>query len=268
MYIMKLPVHKSRPPTRRSTQSRIRSSTTAASKTVRASSESIRARASTTVEYGNRLERIGRRRAQGRRPSPDAGTGARAFNVPVAFSPNTPVTGSVIGNRHPSRHSFRILRNKQPRACQDAGSGDGTSNQDRLETSKVNALDNKALHGVRLSTRHVSFLGKGWASTDNTATTPTYQPPRRTGVQQISQSKTAHRAGYRGTRIHHQATRTGRLETTPVRRPRVGPRAIPLSTPTLTPILVPWASHWNYKRGSPGANRGMGSTTQHYTHTQ
>ena len=83
-------------------------------------------------------------------------------------------------------------------------------------------------------------------------------------MQQINQSKTAHRAGYRGTRDHHQAIRTGRLETTPVRRPRVGPCAIPLSTPTLTPILVPWASPWNYKRGSLGANLG-GHHTRHHT---
>ena len=94
MSISGLSIHNSRPPTRRSTQSHVRSSTTAASKTERASSESIRARVPATVEYGNRLERIGRRRAQGRRPPHDAGTGIRAFNVPVAFSPNTPVTGS------------------------------------------------------------------------------------------------------------------------------------------------------------------------------
>ena len=62
-----------------------------------------------TVEYESRLERTGRRRAQGRRPPPDARMGTRAFNAPVAFSPNTPVTGSVIGNRHPSRHSFCSL---------------------------------------------------------------------------------------------------------------------------------------------------------------
>ena len=46
----------------------------------------------------------------------------------------------------------------------------GTSNQDPLETSKVSALASKALHGDRPSTRHVSFLGKGWASNDNTTT--------------------------------------------------------------------------------------------------
>jgi len=80
----------------------------------------------------------------------------------------------------------------------------------------------------------------------------------------MNQSKTVRKAGFQGTRNHHQATRTGRLETTPVRRPRVGQRAMPLSTPTLTPILVPWASSWNYKRGSPGADsRGqqLGNTT-------
>ena len=106
MYITRLPIRKSRSPTRRSTLSHVRSSTTAASKTERASSESIRDRALSTVEYGNRLERIGRRRAQGRCLPPNAGTGTRAFNVPVAFSPNTPVTESVIGRRHLSRHSF------------------------------------------------------------------------------------------------------------------------------------------------------------------
>jgi len=109
MYITRLPVHRSRPPTRCSNQSHVQSSTTAASKTKRASSESIRARVPTTVEYENRLERTGRRRTQGRRPPPDAHTGTRAFNAPVTFSPNTPVTGSVIGNRHPSRHSFCSL---------------------------------------------------------------------------------------------------------------------------------------------------------------
>ena len=46
------------------------------------------------------------RRAQGRHPPPDARTRARAFNAPDASPPNTLVTGSVIGNRHPSRRSF------------------------------------------------------------------------------------------------------------------------------------------------------------------
>jgi len=55
------------------------------------------------------VERIGGCRAQGRRPPPDTRTGARAFNAPVAFPPNTPVMGSVTGNRHPSRHSFCSL---------------------------------------------------------------------------------------------------------------------------------------------------------------
>ena len=40
------------------------------------------------------------------------------------------------------------------------------SNQDPLETSKVNALDSKALHGVRPSTEQGPFLGASWASTD------------------------------------------------------------------------------------------------------
>ena len=109
MYITRLPVRRSRPSTRRSGQTYARSSTTAASKTEMASSESIKARARATIEYGNGLARTRRRRAQGRRPPPDARTRARAFNAPVAFPPNTLVTGSVIGNRHPSRRSFCSL---------------------------------------------------------------------------------------------------------------------------------------------------------------
>jgi len=57
MYITRLPVRRSRPPTRRSNQSHALSSTTTALKTEKASSESIRPRASTTVEYENRLEK-------------------------------------------------------------------------------------------------------------------------------------------------------------------------------------------------------------------
>ena len=169
----RLPVRKSWPPTRRSTQSHVRSSTTAASKTERASSESIRARAPATVEYGNRLERIGRRRAQGRRLPPDADTGTGEFNAPVAFSPNTPFTGSVIGNRHPSRHSFCSLPTKQARAWHDAGSGSERLIKTPLEMPMVSALASKALHSIRASSRQVSFLGKGRASTDSTSTTLT-----------------------------------------------------------------------------------------------
>jgi len=84
----------------------------------------------------------------------------------------------------------------------------------------------------------------------------------------MSQSKTAYRAGYRGTCNHRQAIKTGRLEATPVRRPRVGQRAIPLSTPTLTPILVPWASPWNYKRENPRRDKTRNTpsrnTPQHH----
>jgi len=194
----RLPVRKSWPPTRRSTQSHVRSSTTAASKTERASSESIRARAPATVEYGNRLERIGRRRAQGRRLPPDADTGTGEFNAPVAFSPNTPFTGSVIGNRHPSRHSFCSLPTKQARAWHDAGSGSERLIKTPLETSKVSALADKALYDTRPSSRHISFQEKSRASNDNSTTTPTYLPPRRTSMQQPSQSRTAHWSGFQG----------------------------------------------------------------------
>ena len=135
------------------------------------------------------------------------------------------------------------------------GSRDGTSSQDPLEAPKVNALDSKTLHVVQPSTRPISFLGKGWASTDGTATTLTYQPPRRTGVPRTNLPETAYGAGYKGTCDDHQAIRTGRLETTPVRRPRVGQRAMLLSTPTLTPTHVPWVSPWCYKRKDPGIDK-------------
>jgi len=164
----RLPVHGSRPPTRRSDQSHAQSSTAAASKTERVSSEPHKGRELTTVEYGNRLERTRRRRAQGHRPPPDARTRTRAFNAPVAFPPNTLVTGSVMGNRHPSRHCFCSLPHRMTQSV---------SSQDPLEMPKVNTLDNKALHSIRPSTGHVSFLGKGWTSTDGTATTLTNQPP-------------------------------------------------------------------------------------------
>ena len=91
-------------------------------------------------------------------------------------------------------------------------------------------------------------------SNGNKATTAMDPPLYRTCVPPMNQSKTARRGGFQGTRNHHQATRTGCLETTPVRRLRVGLRAMPLSTPTLSPILVPWPSSWNYKRGTPGAD--------------
>jgi len=82
--------------TRRPTQSYARSSTTVASNTERTSCKSTKARAPAVVEYRNRLVRIGRPRAQGRRPLPDTGTGTKAFNAPGVFSPNPTVTGSVI----------------------------------------------------------------------------------------------------------------------------------------------------------------------------
>jgi len=102
-------LHRSRPSTRRPGHTCARSSTTAASKTEKASSESIRGRGLATVEYGNGIVRIGRRRAQGRRPPPNARTRARAFNAPIAFPPNALITGSVIGNRHPSCRPFCSL---------------------------------------------------------------------------------------------------------------------------------------------------------------
>ena len=146
MYITRLPVRRSRPPTRRSNQSHVQSPTTAASKTERASSESIRARAPTTVEYRNRLERTRRRRTQGRRPPPDARMGTRAFNAPIAFSPNTSVTVSVIGNRHPSHHSFCSLAHQMTQSM--SGRRKQGRNVQSRHPTKVNALASKALHDV------------------------------------------------------------------------------------------------------------------------
>jgi len=99
---------------------------------------------------------------------------------------------------------------------------DGTSNQYSLEITKVSAPDNRALHGVRPSTKHGPFLGTSQASTDNATTTPLDPPPHRISVRPLNQPKTARRAGCRGTRNHHQATEMGWLEATPVRKPRVG----------------------------------------------
>ena len=138
-----------------------------------------------------------------------------------------------------SHRSFCSLPTRRPWMCQNVGNKDGTSSRDPLETSEVSAPDISTMYGIRTSTRQGSFQGTSWASTDYIPTTPPDLPSGRTSVHPVNQSKTAHRAGYRGTRNHHQATRTGRLETTPVRRPRVGQRAIPLLTPTLMPILVP-----------------------------
>jgi hypothetical protein len=216
-----------------------RPSTAAASKTEIASSESVRARATTAVEYGSGLERTERRRAQGHCPPPDARTRARAFNAPDASPPNTRVTGGVIGNKLMSHRSFCSLPTERPRACQDAGNKDGTSNRDPLETPKVSAPDIDTSYGVRPSTSPGSFLETSRASTDHAVTAPPDLPPSHISVHPPNQSKTARRAECRGTRDHHQAIKTGRLEVMPVRKPRVGQRSMLLSTPIPTPIHVP-----------------------------
>jgi len=171
MRVTRLSVHRMRPSTRSSGHVYTQPSTSTTSKMEIASSESIRGRALAAVEYGNRLTRTGRRRAQRRRPPPDARTRAGALNAPDTSPPNTRVTGGVIGNRHLSHRSFCSLPTKRPRACQDAGNEDGTSNRDPLETSKVSAPDVGTLHGVRPLTEQDSILGTSWASTDNTTTT-------------------------------------------------------------------------------------------------
>ena len=173
--------------------------------------------------------------------------------------------GGVIGNRHPSHRSFCSLPTERPKACQDAGNKDGTSNRDPLETFKVSALDTTTIHGVRTWTKQDSFLRTSGTSTDDTTTTPPDLPPYRTSVRPMNQHKTARRAECSGTRNHHQAIKTGWLEAMPVRKPRVGQRSMPLSTSILTPIHVPWVSPWNYKRRDSGIRTE--DTTQYYTHT-
>ena len=132
MRIMRLPVRRSRPSIRRSNLTYAPPSTVAASKTEIASSESVRAQATTAVENGSGLERTERRRAQGHCPPPDARTRAGALNAPDASPPNTQVTEGVIGSKLLSHRSFCSLPTERPRACQDAGNKDGTSNRDPL----------------------------------------------------------------------------------------------------------------------------------------
>ena len=172
MCITRISVRKSRPPTRHPTRSCARSSTTIASNTERASCESTRAQAPAAVEYKSRLVRIGRPRAQGRRPPPNAGTGTRAFNTPAMFSPNPTVTGSVIGDRHPSCRSFCSLSHQTSQGMTERREWVGTSSQGPLETPKVSVLAGEVLHGTRPSSRHVSFLEKDWETIDNTLTAP------------------------------------------------------------------------------------------------
>ena len=141
--------------------------------------------------------------------------------------------------RLPSHRSFCSLPTERPRACQDAGNKDGTSNRDPLETPKVSAPDIDTSYSARPSTSPRSFLETSRASTDHAVTAPPDLPPSHVSVHPSNQSKTARRAECRGTRDHHQAIKTGRLEVMPVRKPRVGQRSMLLSTPILTPIHVP-----------------------------
>ena len=89
MRVTRLSVRRMRPLARSSGHAYTQPSTSTTSKTEIASSESIRGRALAAVEYGNGLTRTGRRRAQGRRPPPDARTRAGALNAPDASPPNT-----------------------------------------------------------------------------------------------------------------------------------------------------------------------------------
>ena len=162
----------------------------------------------------------------------------------------------MIGNKLLSHRSFCSLPTERPRACQDAGNKDGTSNRDPLETPKVSAPDISILHGVRPSTKQGPFLGTSWASTNFITATPSGPPPSRTSMRPQNQHKAAGKAKRRSTRNHHRAIKMGRLEAMPVRKPRVGQRSMRLSTPTLTSTHVPWVSPWSYKRRDSGIEQG------------
>jgi len=98
------------------------------------------------IEHGKSVQRIdqgssaGYRRTRkepctnqetsGARTPPDAGTGTRAFNAPAAFSLNPPVTGSVIGNRHLSCHSFCSFPHQTSQNVAGRREWVATSNQD------------------------------------------------------------------------------------------------------------------------------------------
>ena len=167
------------------------------------------------VDDGSGLERTRNCRVRGHCPPPDARTRAGALNAPDASPPNTQVMEGVIGSKLLSHRSFCSLPTERPRACQDAGNKDGTSNRDPLETPKVSAPDTSILHGVRPSTEQGPFLGTSWASTDNTTATPPGPPPYRTSMRPQNQHKAAGRAKHRSTRNHHRAIKMGRLEAMP-----------------------------------------------------
>jgi hypothetical protein len=167
------------------------------------------------VDDGSGLERTRSCRARGHCPPPDARTRAGALNVPDASPPNTQVMGGVIGSKLPSHRSFCSLPTERPRACQDAGNKDGTSNRDPLETPKVNAPDISILRGARPSIEQGPFLETSRASTDDTTAAPLDPPPYHTSMRPQNQHKAAGRAARRSTRNHHQAIRMGRLEAMP-----------------------------------------------------
>ena len=175
-----------------------RLSTPVASNVERASCESTRGRVPATVEYGNRLVGIERPRAQGRRPRPNTGTRTRAFNASAALSPNPSVTGSVIGNKHPSCRSFCSLPHQTSQSVAGRRELAGTSRQDppRDVQSQRSAQRGFEWYSTLEQTR--SFPEKGRATEDGTSTTLTRPQSRRTSVQRINWSRTTHRSRFQG----------------------------------------------------------------------
>ena len=151
-----------------------------------------------TVEYGNRLVRIERPRAQGHRPPSDADTGTGAFNAPAVFSPNPSVTGSVIGNKHPSNCSSCSLAYQTSQSMAGRSKVVGTSRQDPPRDAQSQRSAQQGLVRHLTLEQACSFPKKGRATMDGTSTTLTQLPPRCTSVQWISRSRTMHRSRIQG----------------------------------------------------------------------
>ena len=168
--------------------------TTITSNTEKGSSESARARLNSDRRIRNWLIRIDRPRAQGRHPSPDAGTGTRAFNAPAVFSPNPTVTGSVIGSKHSSNRAFCSLVHRMSRSMAGRSKTDGTSCHDPSRDAQSQRSNQQGFARHRTLERTCSFPKKSQAVKDSTTTTLPRLQPQRTGVPTVSQSRMARRS--------------------------------------------------------------------------
>jgi len=182
------PVRKSRPLTRRPpirTRDYQNAMTTIASSTEKGSCESTKARLDSDRRIRKQLIRINKPRAQGRRPPPDAGTGTRAFNAPVVFSPNPTVTGSVTGSKHPCNPPFCSLVPQMSQSMAEHSETVGTSCHGPPRGAQSQRADQRGLVRHRSLERTRSFPKKSQAMKDSTSTTLTQLLPRRTGVPTV-----------------------------------------------------------------------------------